>query len=143
MYNLLKGVLATIAVVVFPAVLVATSLQTSSFQDFEQKEVSNIIIIQENSLMGCSGVLMGIERELWEMARKYKLDYDRFLGLAMCESTLDPNAEGKAGEIGIYQFLPSTFSNYCDGDIFNPNNQIECAAKMISEGLEYHWTCKY
>jgi len=132
MPNRIKAVLIMIVCLTLPAFLLGTAENTSSFQEFQAKEVSDIILIENNTLVASGGLLNPIEAQIWEMARKYELEYDRFLGLAMCESTLNQDAKGKAGEIGIYQFLPSTFSDYCDGDIFNPNNQIECAAKMIS-----------
>jgi len=105
----------------------------------------------DNSLFlkATTGVLTGIEAELWIIARKYKLDYERFYGLTHCESRLNPNAKGKAGEIGIFQFLPSTFSYYAEiykkagFSIHNTNHQIELSALMISNGLQDLWTCKY
>ena len=116
---------------------------------FQEKEVSDIIFIQENTLVGHSGVLMGIEAELWEMARKYNLDYDRFYNLGFCESTLNPDAVGEAGEIGIFQFLKSTFSYYAEKynkvgfSIHNTSNQIELAGQMIANGKANEWTCLY
>lgn len=105
----------------------------------------------DNSLFlrASTGVLIGIEAELWEMARKYEINYERFYGLAYCESRLNPNAEGKAGEIGIFQFLPSTFSSYATKykkvgfSIHNTNHQIELAAQMLTNGKASEWTCLY
>lgn len=135
-----------ISYLLFPAFLSGNATTTSLFQ---AKEVSDIIIVQGNTLVGHSGVLGPIEGEVWQMARKYSLNYDRFLGLAICESTLDPDAVGEAGEIGIYQFLQSTFSYYAEMyekvgfSIHNTNHQIELAAQMISNGRESEWTCLY
>lgn len=149
MHNLLKGVLATITTIIliaFPTTLARTPSQTSSFQD---TEISDIILIQKNSLVGHSGVLTGIEAELWGMARKYKIDYDRFYDLGFCESTLNPDAVGEAGEIGILQFLQSTFSDYAERynmvgfSIHNTSNQIELAAQMLASGKASEWTCLY
>jgi len=83
------------------------------------------------------------------MADKYGLDYDRFYNLAWCESRLNPNAKGKYGEVGIFQFKIETFNEYAEKfkkvgfSIDDTNNQIELAAQMISKGLEKHWVCRY
>ena len=146
MSNKVQAVLIIISFLTLPVFLLGTAENSSSFK---QPEVLDITYIQENSLVGCSGVLTGIEAQLWGMARKYNLDYDRFLGLAICESTLDPDAEGKAGEIGIFQFLPSTFSYYAKEynkvgfSIHDTNHQINLAGQMISNGKESEWTCVY
>lgn len=132
-----------------PIILLGNTETTSSFQEIEAEKVSELILIEKNSLIGHSGVLMGIEAQLWEMTRKYELNYERFYGLAKCESRLNPNAEGKAGEIGIFQFLPSTFSDYAKRykkvgfSIHDTSNQIELAAQMIADGKASEWVCVY
>lgn len=112
-------------------------------------EVSELPLVQQNALIGQRVVLTTIEGELWWMAKKYDIDYDRFYNLAWCESTLNQSARGKAGEIGIYQFLPDTFTRYAKlykkvgFSIYNINHQIELTAQMISEGEENNWVCVY
>lgn len=66
--------------------------------------------------------------------------------LSFYESSHNPNAVGKAGEIGCMQFMPSTFQNYCveqyglDNDIWNCTIQRECADRMLKDGGLDHWT---
>lgn len=70
-------------------------------------------------------------------------------GLIECESNGNPEAVGKAGEVGILQFMPNTFQHYCvekynyRDDITNPEIQKECCAEMLKENWDnvYHWTC--
>lgn len=72
--------------------------------------------------------------------------YMSLQSLIMCESSGNPKAIGKAGEIGILQFLPSTFEEFSERyslnlDIYNPDHQVELSAKMIRDGYVFLWTC--
>lgn len=64
------------------------------------------------------------------------------------ESSCNPLAVGKAGEIGCMQFMPSTFQTYCVekygllNDIWDCEIQRECADRMIRDGGINHWTTK-
>lgn len=116
------------------------------------EETAETPYFSENSLFlkATTGALTGIEAELWKAVEKYELDYERFYGLAMCESTLNPDAKGKAGEIGIFQFMPTTFSDYAerynlkaDFSIHETNHQIELAARMIADDKASEWVCLY
>jgi len=62
------------------------------------------------------------------------------------ETKNSPYAMGKAGEIGILQFMPSTFQMYCvdkyqlRNNIWDVEIQKRCCDYMISDGLIHHWT---
>jgi len=76
-----------------------------------------------------------------------------------CESSGDPNAKNlkdvhydlkgnkSIGSFGILQFSKPTFQEYCinkyglRNDLFDPEIQIICAEKMISEDLGNRWGC--
>jgi len=66
--------------------------------------------------------------------------------LSYYESSNNPNAVGKAGEIGCLQFMPSTFQMYCvdkyemTDDIWDCSIQRECCDKMLINGGINHWT---
>ena len=63
--------------------------------------------------------------------------------LEMKESSGNPNAVGKAGEKGCLQFLPQTWKENCEGDIWDCENQRRCADKLIERGyLRYRTTAK-
>ena len=119
-----------------------------------------LITIQGNSVVGVTshlnpsysnslGVLgdftdkVVILHELELAAQKYGLNEKRFIKLAICESSLNPEAKGESGEFGIFQFKKRTFNNYCQGEWKNMEDQIQCAGQMISRGLSFHWVCKY
>ena len=65
--------------------------------------------------------------------------------LSWYESRNNPEAVGKAGEIGILQFLPSTWELYCEGNIENPTHQRICADEMLKENIRNlrHWTTRH
>ena len=64
-----------------------------------------------------------------------------------CESGGNPLAIGKAGEIGILQFMPQTFQAFCvdrynlEDKIYKSEIQIKCCRKMLEQNLGFHWTC--
>jgi len=61
------------------------------------------------------------------------------------ESGGNEKAIGKAGEIGILQYMPKTFQHFCVKKYGLPNQiwsaavQKECARKMLSDGYQNHW----
>ena len=78
---------------------------------------------------------------IYSAAARYGVGGDRLFNVAACESGFNPGAVGAAGEIGIFQFMRSTYYAYGSGDIWNVTNQANTAAYMFSIGLSYEWTC--
>jgi len=63
-----------------------------------------------------------------------------------CESGFNQSAIGKAGEIGVAQFLPSTWAwmknkSGLDVDINNANDQLRLLLWALQNGYANHWTC--
>jgi soluble lytic murein transglycosylase-like protein len=63
-----------------------------------------------------------------------------------CESRWQENAVGKAGEIGVAQFLPQTWNwmskiSGIKGDLYNTNDQIRMLRWALQNGYAHHWTC--
>jgi soluble lytic murein transglycosylase-like protein len=79
--------------------------------------------------------------EIYAAAARYGVSGDYLVGVAECESGLDPYAMGVHGEIGVLQFMPDTFYAYGGNDIWSVADQADVAARMFSEGLSYHWLC--
>ncbi len=85
----------------------------------------------------------------------YGVSTERMIGLAMCESSLRPEAinpsyyAGGGNPSGIFQFLPGTFyanaarAGVANPDIWNVNQQAQVAAYMISIGQARQWACIY
>jgi hypothetical protein len=90
-----------------------------------------------------------VEEKIRVAAEKYGYNPDRAVAIAKAESNLMPNAKNsKSSASGLYQFINSTFLHYCvdeyklatSSDLKNdPDIQIECAVRMLSEGKESHW----
>lgn len=62
--------------------------------------------------------------------------------LVRYESNYNQSAIGQSGEIGILQFMPETFAIYCQGSIYNSQDQLLCADQLLAEDLDniQHWT---
>jgi soluble lytic murein transglycosylase-like protein len=82
-----------------------------------------------------------IKDTIYSAAARYGVSGNRLLQVAKCESGLNPNAVGAAGEIGLFQFKPSTFYAYGGKDIHSVKDQANTAARMFAQGLSHHWTC--
>lgn len=72
-------------------------------------------------------------------------DFDEYTAvkIAECESQFGKykvNWQGSSA-YGLYQFMPSTFNDYCEGYIENDIDQINCFIKLY---IKYHhwWECK-
>ena len=88
------------------------------------------------------------EPEKWriiEMIYNYSIlygaDFNLCLDLAIFESGLNPLAKNKKSTAkGIYQFINKTFKDFCEGDVYNAEDNIRCGIKLLSEGGLSHWT---
>lgn len=67
----------------------------------------------------------------------------------ICENRQDQDCQGKFGEVGCLQFLPTTFYEFCvikykiakdDTEIKKCKIQEKCADRMIQDGFYYLWT---
>jgi hypothetical protein len=72
----------------------------------------------------------------------YKILFD----VIQCESGFDNTAIGLAGEIGMAQFMPSTWDLWnkqrgTNLEIHRIQNQINMMVWAFKNGLERHWTC--
>ena len=80
-------------------------------------------------------------------AEKYGISYKWLLNVLICESGLKNEARGKAGEIGIAQFMPATFYSFAkikgleNPNILNEDQQIDLTAWAFSQGKASAWTC--
>jgi hypothetical protein len=83
-----------------------------------------------------------IDEAITHEAKRYKVDRDLMMQIAACESDFRPTTLGAAGEIGIFQWMPSTwYTSNTVGDIHDSWNQSTNAAKFIKDGYAYWWTC--
>ena len=86
-----------------------------------------------------SGDIVGIIRAA---AARYGVSGDWMVSIAECESGLRPNAYNPRGPyIGLFQFLPSTFTANGGSNIWDPTDQANVAAKMLANGQAHQWSC--
>ena len=66
--------------------------------------------------------------------------------VVQCESRWDNSARGKAGEIGLSQWMPATWEYYTqkkglDLNIYNEHHQLQLMKLAWEDGLQRWWTC--
>jgi hypothetical protein len=86
---------------------------------------------------------MTIEQKIVFYANQYDVDPVTSLRIAECESQFGKykyNWEG-SGATGLYQFKPSTFNYFCDGDIMNDEDQIKCFMELYPR-YSHYWECQ-
>lgn len=72
-------------------------------------------------------------------AERHGLSGDYLVGIAECESGLDPNAYNAAGYHGLFQFDSATWAEFGNGSITDPVAQAEAAASLIAAGQSSRW----
>lgn len=90
-----------------------------------------------------------IEEKIIAKAEEYGYSTTTALAIAKAESGLNPDAKNKESSAsGVYQYINGTFLSFCVqlygltdslANKDNPDIQIECAIRMLSEGGEGHW----
>lgn len=85
-----------------------------------------------------------------EIAKKYDVDPCLVKAVIWKESRFDPRAEGKAGEIGLMQVMPSTAGDWARAvgrrnvsavDLYDPRTNIEAGAWYLRRGLNFWKDC--
>lgn len=84
-----------------------------------------------------TGSYPGMQSGYADLFIKYGEQYDIHPYLleaqAFRESAYNPDARGGSGEIGISQFMPSTWADFgCEGEMSNPDDSIKCQAQFMA-----------
>lgn len=75
-------------------------------------------------------------------ARNYGVDEESMLAVAMCESSLNPEAIGDSGNSrGIFQIHKKYHPDISDNQAFDPDFSAEWTADQFSKGKQHLWTC--
>ncbi len=62
--------------------------------------------------------------------------------IARCESSLNVTAKNKHSSAkGLYQFIDGTWNAYCEGDVFNYEDNINCFLELYNKYPTW-WECK-
>jgi hypothetical protein len=86
--------------------------------------------------IAASGSLTDI---VYNAATAYGVSPDYMYALAMCESTMNPNAYNPAGYHGLFQFDHQTWAAFGEGPIYDPVAQSQTAAQLIAAGETERW----
>jgi hypothetical protein len=78
---------------------------------------------------------------VWNAAAYYGVSYWTMMTLAACESGFYIYEVSWAGAIGLFQFLPDTFYDFSNGDVWSVHDQSHAAALAISQGYGWYWDC--
>jgi len=83
-----------------------------------------------------------IKQEIIKQARYYGVNVETALRIAECESNFNPNIDNwEDGDAsGVFQFRNKTWINYCEGDVYNYQDNIRCFMKMYPK-YPYWWAC--
>lgn len=88
-----------------------------------------------------------VERSIAEMivheAEINEINPVTAIRIADCESKLGTQNYNKQGSSakGVYQFIDSTWTNYCTGDVLNSIDNIKCFMKLYPDHKSF-WSCK-
>jgi Transglycosylase-like domain len=80
-----------------------------------------------------------IEEVIASAAGEFGLDPGYLVGVASCESGLDPSAYNEAGYHGLFQFDEQTWGAYGYGSIWDASAQARTAARLIAAGEASRW----
>jgi transglycosylase-like protein len=80
-----------------------------------------------------------IESTIYAAAEEFGLSGSYLVGVATCESHLNPNAYNSAGYYGLFQFDNTTWSAYGYGSVYDPVAQARTAARLIAAGQSSRW----
>lgn len=103
----------------------------------ERGHYGSVVMIQGNTLAPISSTY-------WREPIIYRTLGEKII---WCESNGDNSKVGKAGEIGIAQFMPETFKLFSKMagkewlDIYSEEDQRYLLEWAIKNGYIHHWTC--
>ena len=73
-----------------------------------------------------------------QMSVEAQFDPILSLKVAFCESGYSHLASNpKSSAKGLFMFTKNTWANYCDGEVFNPKDNITCFLAMFKEHPEW------
>lgn len=76
---------------------------------------------------------------IYSAAAEFGIDGSYLLGIAHCESTLDPAAYNPAGYHGLFQYDATTWGAYGYGSIWDPVAQARTTARLLAAGQASRW----
>lgn len=76
------------------------------------------------------------------LAKIYRFPEDTALRIGYCESRFNPTAKNRLSSAsGLFQFTRTTWENYCEGDVFDKEDNTICFLELYPTH-PYWWECK-
>jgi len=75
-----------------------------------------------------------------QYAGAYHVPPDLAMAIVQYESSFNLTAKGAAGEVGLFQLLPSSFPEYTEKQLFNPETNIKLGIRYLADMKE---SCVY
>jgi len=81
-------------------------------------------------------------------AKEYGADEKLALNVACAESCMrdgedikfNTNAKNpRSTASGVFQFIKGTWEHFCDGEVFDPDDNVKCGVKLLANGGIAHW----
>jgi len=83
-----------------------------------------------------------VEEMIIQYANQYGVPVHLAMRVADCESNFDPLARNPASTAkGVYQFIDSTWAGYCDGNVLDAEDNIQCFMQLYPHYRQW-WVCK-
>ena len=83
-----------------------------------------------------------LEQRIVQKSIQYGIPPEKSLRIANCESSMNPLAKNpNSSAKGLYQFIDSTWEHYCEGDVLNADDNIDCFVKLYPKHKDW-WICK-
>lgn len=80
--------------------------------------------------------------EIIKQANEYGVSVYEALEVSRCESNYNAFAKSKkSSATGVYQFIDSTWEDYCDGDRLNFKDNIKCFMELYEDHKSW-WECR-
>lgn len=110
-------------------------------------------IAPEKETVVIEAPLRSVEQIVREAARKYGISEDYFVSIAMCESTMNPNAVNtgyyeNGHPSGVFQHLSGYWParaakyGYAGASVFDAYANANVTAQMFRDGHSNLWECK-
>lgn len=81
-----------------------------------------------------------LEEKAIRIAKEYGIDQESLFNLIACESSWNPKADNQEDR-GLVQINRLSHPEISDAEAFDPDFAIDYAAKSLSKGKGYMWTC--
>ena len=101
--------------------------------------------------LSCTGALAQspeVSAAIRSASLRWGVSESWLLRLSWCESRHQPWARGRAGEQGLFQFLPRTWrwmsaqAGWAGASPYDPVAAAEVTAWALAHGYAAHWTCR-